>query len=129
MMVVNLTGRKTGRRYSIPLSAHRIDNTLYALTSASWKNNFRDGRRAPRQKDDDWHSSGIASPRFLLEDCADDVAALADELGVETFLGTDCTATSRGRPRRLRRTAGSIQFGPLPTSRRASIAVNVPNMT
>src|SRR4029079_7325497 len=29
------------------------------------------------------HGSGIASPRFLLEDCADDVAALADELGIE----------------------------------------------
>ncbi len=46
MMVVNITGRKTGRRYSIPLSAHRIDNTLYALTSAPWKNNFRDGATA-----------------------------------------------------------------------------------
>jgi hypothetical protein len=46
MMVVNLTGRKTGRRYSMPLSAHRIDNTLYALTSAPWKNNFRDGATA-----------------------------------------------------------------------------------
>lgn len=46
MMVVNVTGRKSGRRYSIPLSAHRIDNTLYALTSAPWKNNFRDGATA-----------------------------------------------------------------------------------
>ena len=36
--------------------------------------------------DQRWHGSGIASPRFLLEDCADDVAALADELGVETFV-------------------------------------------
>src|SRR5262245_24473526 len=33
-----------------------------------------------------WHGSGIASPRFLMEDCADDVAALADELGIETFI-------------------------------------------
>jgi 3-oxoadipate enol-lactonase len=32
------------------------------------------------------HGSGIASPRFLLEDCADDVVALADELGIETFI-------------------------------------------
>ena len=46
MMVVNVTGRKSGRRYSIPLSAHRIDNTFYALTSAPWKNNFRDGATA-----------------------------------------------------------------------------------
>jgi len=36
--------------------------------------------------DQRWHGSGIASPRFLLEDCADDVAALADGLGIETFI-------------------------------------------
>jgi hypothetical protein len=46
MMVVSFNGRKTGRRYSIPLSAHRIDNDLYALTSAPWKQNFRDGAAA-----------------------------------------------------------------------------------
>lgn len=43
MMVINVTGRKSGRRYSIPVSAHQIDGTLYALTSAPWKSNFRDG--------------------------------------------------------------------------------------
>ena len=36
--------------------------------------------------DQRWHGAGIASPRFLLEDCADDVGALADELGIETFI-------------------------------------------
>src|SRR4029078_1051660 len=36
--------------------------------------------------DQRWHGSGIASPHFRLTDCADDVAALADELGVETFV-------------------------------------------
>jgi hypothetical protein len=46
MMVVSFKGRKTGRQYSIPLSAHVIDNQLYALTSAPWKNNFRDGADA-----------------------------------------------------------------------------------
>lgn len=46
LMVVSFTGRKTGRRYSIPLSAHRIDNTLYALTGSPWKRNFRDGTTA-----------------------------------------------------------------------------------
>ena len=30
------------------------------------------------------HGQGIDTPRFLLEDCADDVAAVADVLGVET---------------------------------------------
>jgi 3-oxoadipate enol-lactonase len=36
--------------------------------------------------DQRWHGRGISSPRFLLEDCADDVAALADALGVDTFV-------------------------------------------
>lgn len=32
------------------------------------------------------HGQGISSDRFLLEDCADDVAALADVLGIRTFV-------------------------------------------
>jgi hypothetical protein len=47
LMVVGFTGRKSGRHYSIPLSAHLIDDILYALTGAPWKHNFRDG--APAQ--------------------------------------------------------------------------------
>ena len=46
LMVLNFTGRKSGRQYSIPVSAHRIDNDLYALASAGWKANFRDGATA-----------------------------------------------------------------------------------
>jgi len=46
LMVVSFNGRKTGRQYAIPLSAHRIDNNLYALTGAPWKHNFRDGAAA-----------------------------------------------------------------------------------
>jgi hypothetical protein len=46
LMVVNFTGRKSGRHYSIPLSAHVIDGILYAMTGATWKNNFRDGAAA-----------------------------------------------------------------------------------
>jgi hypothetical protein len=47
LMVVHFTGRKSGRAYSIPLSAHLIDGTLYAMAAATWKNNFREG--APAQ--------------------------------------------------------------------------------
>jgi hypothetical protein len=43
LMVMSFKGRKTGRPYSILVSAHVIDNQLYALTPAPWKNNFRDG--------------------------------------------------------------------------------------
>ncbi|MGH3553831.1 MAG: hypothetical protein ACRDT5_14805 [Mycobacterium sp.] len=46
LMVMSYTGRKSGRKYSIPLSAHQIDNDLYALTAAPWKHNFRDGAAA-----------------------------------------------------------------------------------
>ena len=46
-MVVDFKGRKSGRTYSLVLTAHLIDGILYALTGASWKVNFRDG--APAQ--------------------------------------------------------------------------------
>ena len=32
------------------------------------------------------HGAGIGASRFLLEDCADDAAALADVLGIDTFI-------------------------------------------
>ena len=46
MMVLNFTGRKSGRQYSLPVSAHQLDNALYALASAGWTANFRDGANA-----------------------------------------------------------------------------------
>jgi hypothetical protein len=33
-MVLRFTGRKTGRRYDIPVTAHRLGGELYALTDA-----------------------------------------------------------------------------------------------
>jgi pimeloyl-ACP methyl ester carboxylesterase len=35
--------------------------------------------------DQRWHGRGIRSPKFRLDDCADDVVAVADALGVERF--------------------------------------------
>jgi hypothetical protein len=46
LMVLSFSGRKTGRPYSIPLSAHVIDNDLYALSGAAWKQNFQGGAPA-----------------------------------------------------------------------------------
>ncbi|MCV7028576.1 hypothetical protein [Mycobacterium sherrisii] len=46
LMVLNFTGRKTGRPFTVPVSAHVIDNQLYALTGAAWKQNFRGGAPA-----------------------------------------------------------------------------------
>ncbi|MCG7578761.1 hypothetical protein [Mycolicibacterium sp. OfavD-34-C] len=42
-MLVEFTGRKTGRRYSVPVSAHQLDGDLYAVLEANWKYNFRGG--------------------------------------------------------------------------------------
>ncbi|MFW0785489.1 alpha/beta hydrolase [Gordonia sp. CPCC 206044] len=36
--------------------------------------------------DQRWHGRGIRSEGFSLDDCADDVVALADELGIERFV-------------------------------------------
>lgn len=35
--------------------------------------------------DQRWHGRGIRSPKFLLDDCADDVVAVADAVGVQRF--------------------------------------------
>jgi hypothetical protein len=43
MMVLSFSGRTSGRRYTVPVSAHHIDGVLYALTGARWRLNFRDG--------------------------------------------------------------------------------------
>jgi hypothetical protein len=45
-MVVSFTGRKTGRAFSVPVSAHRIDGDLYVILNAGWKYNFKDGAPA-----------------------------------------------------------------------------------
>jgi hypothetical protein len=46
LMVLNFSGRKSGKRYSLPVSAHVIDGQLYALAGANWTKNFRDGADA-----------------------------------------------------------------------------------
>lgn len=45
-MLVSFTGRKTGRRFSVPVSAHHVDGDLYVVLEAQWKYNFRDGADA-----------------------------------------------------------------------------------
>jgi hypothetical protein len=45
-MVISFTGRKSGRKFSVPVSAHHIDGALYVILEAGWKHNFRDGASA-----------------------------------------------------------------------------------
>ena len=42
-MVLRFYGRKSGRRYDVPVVAHRQGEQLYALTDARWRHNFRGG--------------------------------------------------------------------------------------
>jgi hypothetical protein len=82
LMVVDFTGRKSGRPYSIVLSAHLIDGILYALTGASWKVNFRDG--APAQVLHDGKTTAMRGE--LLTDTAhiaDLYARCAESYGVK----------------------------------------------
>jgi hypothetical protein len=44
LMVLSFTGRKSGNQYSVPVSAHIVDNQLYALAGTAWTKNFRGGR-------------------------------------------------------------------------------------
>jgi hypothetical protein len=44
LMVLSFTGRKSGNQYSVPVSAHFVDNQLYALAGTAWTKNFRGGR-------------------------------------------------------------------------------------
>lgn len=45
-MVVEFTGRKSGRHFSVPVSAHHLDGDLYVILAAGWKHNFTDGAPA-----------------------------------------------------------------------------------
>ncbi len=45
-MLVGFTGRKSGKKYSTPVSAHQLDGDLYVVLEAQWKYNFRDGADA-----------------------------------------------------------------------------------
>ena len=107
-MVVDFTGRKSGRPYSLALTAHLIDGILYALTGATWKVNFRDG--APAQVLHDGKTTAMRGE--LITDTAlspTSTARCAESYGVkraERVMGSD-SATTRCRPaisspRRLR---------------------------
>ncbi|KWX68040.1 hypothetical protein [Mycobacterium sp. NAZ190054] len=45
-MLVAFTGRKSGKKYSTPVSAHLLDGDLYVVLEAQWKYNFRGGADA-----------------------------------------------------------------------------------
>lgn len=43
LMILHVTGRRTGRRYDIPVGHHTVDGQCTAVTSAGWRRNLRGG--------------------------------------------------------------------------------------
>jgi 3-oxoadipate enol-lactonase len=91
--VVELSGR--GTTYAVDSGPTTTDAPTFVLLHSvactgllTWYPSLELVRRFGRVVvfDQRGHGSGITSPRFLLEECADDVAALADELGIDTFI-------------------------------------------
>lgn len=74
-MLVAFTGRKTGKRYATPVSAHALDGAHYVVLEAQWKYNFRDGADAQvsyRGKTRTMHGELITAPAA--------VAGIADRI-------------------------------------------------
>ena len=43
VMLLEFTGRRSGRTYRVPVNRHLVDGTLMAFTDAPWRNNFVGG--------------------------------------------------------------------------------------
>ena len=41
--MLEFAGRRTGRRYRIPVGWHTLDSSAFVLTPASWRHSFADG--------------------------------------------------------------------------------------
>lgn len=81
-MILDFTGRKSGRHFSIPVSAHHLDGHLYAVQEAQWKYNFRDGadaRVSHNGRTTTMHGLLITEPAVV----ADLVERLASGYGVK----------------------------------------------
>ena len=43
LLLLHFTGRRTGRRYTVPVGHHHLDGVLSLLTNSGWRHNFRGG--------------------------------------------------------------------------------------
>lgn len=93
-MVLTFTGRKSGKKFAVPVSAHHLDGDLYSIMEANWKHNFAGGR------DTDVLYKGKTSPMsgVLIKEPAE-VAGIAHRV-----------ATEQG-PKKAQQTMG-IKFDP-----------------
>jgi hypothetical protein len=64
LLVLHITGRKSGRRYSIVVGAHDVDGALLVFTGMPWRENARGGTDVEVTRD------GVTAPAraILVED-------------------------------------------------------------
>jgi hypothetical protein len=43
LLLLHFTGRRTGRRYTVPTGYHHLDGVPSVLTNSGWRHNFRGG--------------------------------------------------------------------------------------
>ena len=44
LVLLRFTGRRSGRRYEVPVGTHRLDGDELVVSGATWARNFADGR-------------------------------------------------------------------------------------
>lgn len=75
LAMICFEGRRTGRRYEVPVAYHELDGEPLVLTAAAWKVNLRGGA------DVEYVHDGVRTPmRAELVEDPDEVARIYDEL-------------------------------------------------
>jgi hypothetical protein len=97
VLLLHVTGRKTGRRYEIPVGYTEIDGRLIIVTAAAWRLNVRGGA--------DVEVTERGCRRFMRAELTEDPAAVAvtyqtviDRLGWEKARRRLGISTRDGRP-------------------------------
>ncbi len=77
VLLLRFTGRRTGRRYDVPVVGHQLGKSVYVFTDAAWALNFAGGRAVTvvgggRRR---------AATGLLVDDPAEAAAALRRVLG------------------------------------------------
>jgi len=112
LLLLEFTGRRTGRRLCVPALGHPHDGAVYVMTDAPWAANFRGGARVVV------HAQGRRSTwqGVLVEDRAEAAAAMrttlagsgARSMGLRMTRGEDPTDDELFAVRR------SVRIDPLP---------------
>jgi hypothetical protein len=80
LVLLEVTGRRTGRRLRIPVMGHWVDGVLHVSTDGRWTANFRGGAGLTVIQ----HGKRWAGRGLLLEDPQETVAALRAALGTSS---------------------------------------------